>query len=70
MLPPKTNESFTYVLWADVLRHHPEKKRQFAEFMSGQTCGVVDGGAAVYYDDYERWVRQNYPSEQAPHDWD
>ena len=43
---------FDYVLFEDV----PEKyKKEFGDWMHGQTVNEVDGKLVVYAHDYERW---------------
>ena len=45
-------EYFDYILPEDI----PEKyKKEFGDWMHGQTVGEVDGKLVVFAQDYERW---------------
>lgn len=73
---PKTNyyetkdKEFTYITKRLFLAYHSEAEWIiFAQWMRGQTTGLVDGEAAIYSWDYERWVNQGKQTEQGS-DWD
>ena len=62
--------SFTYIT-EDLFKiyHSEEEWKVFIYWMRGQTCSEVDGKAAIYSWDYERWLRQGRKKDQGA-DWD
>lgn len=49
-----------YVTYQQVKQYHNESELEnFNKFMNGQTCAISSNGeGAIYYYDYERWLRQ------------
>ena len=63
-------DSFTYITEELFKKHHTEEDwKTFIYWMCGQTCSEVNGQAAIYSWDYERWLRQGKQKEQGK-DWD
>ncbi len=61
---------FTYITMKLFKEHHTEEElERFSKWMCGQTCSAVDGEAAIYSWDYERWINQGKQVGQGP-DWD
>lgn len=64
-------EQFSYVTEELIyLYHTTEEVEKFFEWISNQTCGVVNGKIAIYSWDYERWIEQGKKTSQNFEDWD
>ena len=51
-VPVYETEEFTYILFNEVPK---EYKKEFGDWMYGQTCSTVNGDPVVYSWDWARW---------------
>lgn len=59
-----------YITYELLTEHHNEEDvEKFVKWMHGQTMAIIDGLAAIYSWDYERWIEQGKKTEQGA-DWD